>query len=130
MVKWSDDYLIGIEEIDNQHKKLFEITDEALNLLKDDLRVDKYDEIASILEELKSYAKYHFKSEEEYMLSIGYKRYFSQKVDHDDFIEKINNIDLNKVDENQEEYLMSIVEFAVQWISDHIIQKDKLITRP
>jgi len=130
MVKWSDDYLIGIEEIDNQHKKLFEITDEAFNLLKDGLRVDKYDEIVSILEELKSYAKYHFKSEEEYMLSIGYKRYFSQKVDHDDFIEKINGIDLNKVDENQDAYLMSIVEFAVQWISDHIIQKDKLIAKP
>lgn len=130
MIKWSDDYLIGIEEIDNQHKRLFEITDEAFNLLKDDLRVDKYDEIVSILEELKSYTLYHFKSEEEYMLRVGYKRYFSQKVDHDDFIEKINNIDLNKVDEDQNAYLMSIVEFAVQWISDHIIQKDMLIAKP
>lgn len=129
MIKWSDDYLIGIEEIDNQHKKLFEITDEAFNLLKDGFRVDKYDEIVSILEELKSYAIYHFKSEEEYMLKIGYKRYFSQKVEHDDFIEKINNIDLYKVDENQNAYLMSIVEFAVQWISDHIIQKDMLIAK-
>lgn len=129
MIKWSDDYLIGIEEIDNQHKKLFEITDSAFNLLMDDLRVDKYDEIVGIIEELKNYAAYHFKSEEEYMLSRGYKRYFSQKVDHDDFIEKINSFDLNKVDENQNAYLMSIVEFAVQWISNHIIQKDKLIAK-
>ena len=129
MISWNDDYLVGIEEIDNQHKKLFEITDVAFNLLKDGFRMDKYDEIASILEELRSYAIYHFKSEEEYMLSIGYKKYFSQKVDHDDFIQKINGIDLNKVDENQDAYLMSIVEFAVEWISEHIIQKDKLIAQ-
>jgi len=127
MIKWSDDYLIGIEEIDNQHKKLFEIADRAVELLKNEYYIDKYDRIVEIIDELRDYYSYHFNYEEKYMLSIGYKRYFSQKVDHDDFIEKIRAIDLNEMDENQDEYLMSIIDFMIEWITDHIIQKDKLI---
>lgn len=130
MIKWSDDYLIGIEQIDNQHKKLFEIAGRAVDLLKNEFYTDKYDRIVEIINELRNYYSYHFTYEEKYMLSIGYKRYFSQKVDHDDFIEKIRAIDLNEVDENQDEYLMSIIDFMIEWITNHILQKDKLITQP
>lgn len=128
MLKWKEDYLIGVEEIDKQHEKLFEIAGRAYDLLKNDMYIDKYDKIIQILDELKDYAAYHFKSEEEYMLSIGYKRYFSQKVAHDEFIHKIQNIDLNKVDADQNAYLLSILEFIVNWVSEHIILNDKLIT--
>lgn len=128
MLKWKDDYLIGIEAIDNQHKKLFEIAERAYDLLKNDMYIDKYDKIVEILDELKDYTAYHFKYEEEYMLSIKYKRYFSQKVAHDDFINKIQNIDLNKIDTDQDAYLLSILDFIINWISEHIIRTDKLIT--
>jgi hemerythrin len=128
MLKWKNDYLIGVIEIDKQHEKLFEIGERAYELLKNDMYVDKYDRIVEVLNELKDYAVFHFKSEEEYMLSIGYKKFFSHKIEHDEFIKKVNNVDLNKVDENQDEYLLSIIEFVINWTSDHILQKDKLIT--
>jgi hemerythrin len=128
MLKWKNDYLIGVIEIDKQHAKLFEIGERAYELLKNDMYVDKYDRIVEVLNELKDYAVFHFKSEEEYMLSIGYKKFFSHKIEHDEFIKKVNNVDLNKVDENQDEYLLSIIEFVINWTSDHILQKDKLIT--
>ena len=41
--------------------------------------------------------------EEEYMESINYKRIFTQKIDHANFIKKIYEMDLNKVDEDQDE---------------------------
>lgn len=61
------------------------------------------------------------------MQSIGYKKYFTHKVEHDDFIDKINHVDFNKVDENQDAYLLDILEFVVKWIDEHIREKDKLI---
>lgn len=127
MIKWKDEYLIGIENIDEQHKKLFEIAGRAFELLKNDMYVDKYDRIVAVLGELKDYTVYHFKSEEEYMLSIGYKRFLSQKADHEEFIEKITSIDLKKIDVDQNAYLLSILEFIVNWTSEHILLKDKLI---
>lgn len=127
MLRWKDDYLIGVEEIDNQHKKLFEIGEKAYDLLKNDMMIDKYDRIIEVLNELKEYAVFHFKSEEEYMLSINYKRFFSHKIEHDKFIKTVSDVDLNKVDEDQNAYLLSILEFVVNWTGEHILQNDKLI---
>lgn len=127
MLKWKDEYVIGIDIIDEQHKMLFEIAQKAYELLTNDIYVDKYDRILNVIGELKDYAIYHFKCEEEYMLKIGYKRFLSQKVEHDEFIKKVNDIDFNKIDENQDAYLLSILDFIVDWTSEHILQKDKLI---
>lgn len=128
MITWKDDYKIGIDLIDEQHQKLFEITSRAYGLLKNNFRMDKYDQIVEIIEELKEYTAYHFKTEEDYMQSIGYKRFFSQKVQHTDFIKKINEIDLKKVDDKQGEHLLDILDFVVNWIEKHILGQDKLIS--
>jgi len=127
MIKWKDEYKIGIAEIDEQHKKIFDIANEAYELLKDEFSYDKYDRIIELLEELKNYAKFHFSYEEDYMLSIKYKGYFSQKVAHDNFVEKINSYDLNDIDENQDQYILEILDFVVDWISQHILVSDKQI---
>lgn len=127
MLKWNDDYLIGVEDIDVQHKKLFEIAGRAYELLKNDFYIDKYDKIIEIIEELKDYAVYHFNYEEKYMLSKGYKKFISHKALHDEFIEKVQNTDLNKIDVDQNEYLLTILEFIVNWTKEHILDKDKQI---
>lgn len=127
MLNWKEEYLIGVEEIDKQHEKLFEIGGRAFDLLKNDMYIDKYDKIIEVINELKNYAIFHFKSEEDYMLSIGYKRFFAQKVEHDDFLKKVSSIDLNKIDENQDAELLSIIEFVIDWTAEHILKSDKLI---
>ena len=76
MVKWKDEYLIGVPEIDEQHKRLFEIAEKAYDVLQDDYIIDKYDGIVQIIDELKDYAVYHFRSEEEYLTKINYKSFF------------------------------------------------------
>lgn len=125
MIKWKDEYSVGVEQIDNQHRRLFEIAGRAYNLLKEKLLVDKYDQIAAILQELKDYAVYHFDWEEEYMRSIGYRKYLSHKVIHDDFIERINAIVLEQVDTDQDKHLLDILDFVVSWIDGHILGQDK-----
>lgn len=127
MIQWKESYRLGIEEIDNQHKKLFEIANRAYELLKNEMLVDKYDHIVSIIEELRDYAKYHFQYEEDYMEKINYRKRLSHKVIHNDFVEKMNEINLDQVDENQDQYLMNILDFVVQWIEQHILGTDKLI---
>lgn len=129
MIKWKDDYKIGVEQIDKQHQKLFEIANEAYNLLKNDFCYDKFDQIIQILAELRDYAIYHFQSEENYMLSIGYKSYPLQKAAHDSFVEKLNAVNLDSIDENQNQYILELLDFIINWISDHILGADKLITQ-
>ena len=103
MYEMKPEYYTGIAQIDEEHKKLFEIADEAYELYKNEFIPDKYDHIAKILNELRDYTKIHFQHEEEYMKSINYKGMFMQKVQHDQFCQKLDELDLEHLDENSEE---------------------------
>ncbi len=127
MVKWEDKYSLGVESIDEQHKELFQIANRIYELLKNEMILDKYDHIMEIIDELKNYTVDHFKGEEEYMKSIGYKKFLSHKVAHTDFLDKMENIDVNKIDNGHNEYLLSILDFVCLWLVEHILKEDKLI---
>ncbi|AGF54496.1 hemerythrin [Clostridium saccharoperbutylacetonicum] len=127
MYEMKEEYKIGVEHIDEQHKKLFDLADKAYMLLKDAFTIDKYDKIIEIITELKEYTIFHFKSEEEYMESINYKRMFTQKIEHDKFIKELEAIDLNHIDQNQDESLLKLLDFLNEWLTEHILKNDKLI---
>jgi hemerythrin len=127
MIEWKDEYAIGIKEIDEQHEKLFEIAGRMFALLRNDLLMDKYDSIIEIIDELKDYTRYHFEAEEAYMEKIGYRKFLSQKVTHKDFLDKMDEIDLQRIDNGQNQYLMDILNFVLDWLVEHILKEDKLI---
>lgn len=127
MYRMKSEYIIGIEEIDQQHERLFEIIDELDKLLKNTMIADKYDYIVKILNELKEYAKMHFTQEEEYMESIGYKKLFTQKVEHQYFINKLEEIKIRDLDDEQILVMLDMMNFLYDWLVEHILEKDKLI---
>ena len=129
MYEMKEEYKIGVEHIDEQHKKLFELADKAYMLLKDEFALDKYDKIVEIIEELKEYTIFHFKSEEEYMESINYKRLFTQKIEHEKFVKTLEETDLRNIDQNQDESLVKILNFLNDWLIEHILKTDKLIVQ-
>jgi len=128
MLVWKDEYSIGVDHIDKQHQRLFEIGNDIYNMLENYLLEDKYDKIMAIIQELKEYAKYHFKAEEEYMMQIKSPKFFRQKVAHDDFVSKIEEVQLQDIDQDQDKYIRELLEFVFTWIIEHIIIEDKLIT--
>ena len=111
MYEMKPEYYTGIAQIDEEHKKLFEIADEAYELYKNEFIPDKYDHIAKILNELRDYTKIHFQHEEEYMKSINYKGMFMQKVQHDQFCQKLDELDLEHLDENSDEVIQEVLTF-------------------
>lgn len=127
MYEMKENYYIGIESIDKEHEKLFAIAESAYQLLQNEFIVDKFDGIHTIFEELKEYAKKHFTDEEEYMESINYKRLFMQKVQHQEFINKLEEIDINEMDENPENTIRDFLTFLTDWLINHILNVDMLI---
>lgn len=69
MYEFKDEFLTGIEQIDNEHRKLFALADELYALKCEEFIPDKYDNIREILTELKNYTITHFEHEEAYMES-------------------------------------------------------------
>lgn len=127
MIQWKDEYSVGIDFVDEQHQQLFVIANKIYELLNNHLVLDKYDRIVEIIEELKDYTRYHFNAEEEHMKSIGYRKFLSQKVAHTEFLEKMDAIDLARIDDGQNEYLHEILNFVMDWLVYHILKQDKLI---
>lgn len=127
---FSNDYLTGIEIIDQEHRKLFALVNDVHDLLHDKLIFDKYDEIMRILTELRNYTEMHFHDEEAYMEQIKYPGLDAQRYAHNAFIEKLVNIDfseLDSMDENQQEYLQDVLDFLAKWLVNHILKMDKQI---
>ena len=61
------------------------------------------------------------------MESIGYEGIEAQKHAHLAFVEKLNEINLDDMDDNQQQYLEELVEFLLGWLSNHILKMDKRI---
>ena len=105
------EYYIGIDMIDEEHKQLFKYADEAYELLHDEYTPDKYDRIDIILEKLRDYTVKHFTDEEQYMESINYKKLFTQKVQHQEFIHIKVTEQHNDEVEDQDEQIMGTLKY-------------------
>ena len=127
MYKMKKEFLTGIKQIDEQHERLFEIANETYHLLQNEFKIDKYDEVLNLIDELKEYTRFHFKEEEEYMESINYKRRFTQKIEHDAFIKRMDEFKLDEIDNNPDESIEQILNFLNMWLIDHILHNDMLI---
>lgn len=125
--EFTSKYYTGIELIDDEHRKLFEIIGEANNLINNNFIPDKYDNITDIIAKLTEYTKFHFSDEEQYMEKINYEGLAAQKRAHTAFISKLETIELEDYNENQHEILIELMDFLFNWLINHILKMDKQI---
>ena len=127
---FTDKYRTGIELVDDEHKRLFEIIKDTNDVIHTELLHDKYDEIMRLLAELREYTEVHFSDEEAMMERIHYPDIDAQKRAHSAFVGRLVEIDLSELDamdDNQEEYLQDLIQFLLSWLSNHILGMDKKI---
>ena len=89
MYEFTEDCMIHIEEIDNEHRRLFQMINEAINLANTTTDVTPI--VDSLLTNLKDYAATHFAHEEAYMESIQDPELPMQRKEHAAFTKKMNS---------------------------------------
>ncbi len=127
---FTDRFKTGIALVDDEHRTLFEIIKETNDLICAELLHDKYDKIMELLEKLRDYTEFHFHDEETLMERIGYPELEAQKRAHAVFIERLVDIDLDtldSIDNDQQAYLLDLINFLIGWLSNHILGSDKKI---
>lgn len=127
MYEFKEEFATGIEQIDAEHKRLFEIAEELYQLKQEEFIPDKYDNIKAILEQLRDYTLTHFEHEEAYMEQIGYKRMFTQKIQHDALRSQISEWNIEELDDSQDEAIDEMLRVVTDWLVNHILNQDKLI---
>lgn len=124
---FTERFKTGIDLVDEEHKVLFDIIGKIYKTIETELVHDKFDAIMDIVDELKEYTRVHFADEENYMREIGYEGLAQQEILHQNFIDKLNELDLDDIDDHQEAYLYEFLGFLQNWLINHILKVDKLI---
>jgi hemerythrin-like metal-binding protein len=120
---WSDKYVIGIDEIDEQHKEIIDM----LNRMRDALpKKDAANDVAETITALAIYAKVHFKTEEAFMARIAYPYLERQKRAHAEMLQKIQSMLIN-MKRGDTPSAREMLAFLKQWLVGHIEKEDLLI---
>lgn len=123
MFNWSNGFSVNIPQIDQQHQTLFRIGKKVylLNQSKDS---DHFDELVSTLQELSDYAKFHFKEEEALLEQYEFGDLHNHKKEHQKFIDYLENITVEDLDQNQLTAIDDLIKFIASWILNHISKSD------
>lgn len=121
------EYRVGIPLLDRQHETLFRLLKELDRLVNATYLSDKYGKVAEALEEFKVQITTHFRDEENYMKSIGYKDLAEEQRSHRAFLNQVAEIGTDELCSSQQTYLAEMVEYFRDWLIYHIQKEDKKI---
>jgi hemerythrin-like metal-binding protein len=122
-MQWNSTFSIGVEKIDGQHKRLFELA----TLLEQELSGQQAAKsVGKALKFLVDYTIYHFKDEESLMAQINYPELDAHQALHKQLIEKVRAILLD-VRAGRLPTVADLTSFLFQWIVEHIEQEDKKV---
>ena len=124
IISWSDSFSTGIELIDNQHKRLVELTNQlyqACRLGGEALDTAFKDTMSRVVE----YVRLHFTTEQEMLKRINYPNYTEHKGEHDSLIKMV--LETTKDYGDRKKFVPNnFVRFLKDWIVGHIAHSDKL----
>jgi len=121
LVEWNATFSVGIQKIDDQHKKFFSI----LNILYDAIMQGKGEVVVGqVLKELQQYVIFHFQSEESWMELYHYPDIDNHKLEHQDGAKKLNKFVL-EYERGQNIVDIKLLVFLSDWLQNHILQVDR-----
>lgn len=123
-VNWDDSYLLGITEIDDQHKKLLTVANELYEITTGPQDAYKL-KMSAALKKLADYTVYHFSSEEEYMRKCGYGGTATHKMAHDNFINEVKH-QMAQLSADNIEGGERFYAYVARWVLNHIAKADKV----
>ncbi len=120
-VEWKDDYSVGIDSIDQQHKKLLNLINQ-LQTAVDYSTGEQFEREA--LDELVDYTKTHFTYEEGLMRDNDYPDFEPHKAQHEKMFEKVREV-LAEYEQDQDTAMANAAEYLKDWLINHINGTDK-----
>jgi len=120
-IYWSEAISLGNEEVDNQHKKLFELTNELIKHADADAHSEIINET---LYELLQYVDTHFSDEEALMESINYPKLEEHKKLHRSFTKQIAMF-CRDVVQGKATIAEELLAYLSHWLQHHTSQADQ-----
>jgi len=124
-IEWSDDFLIGIDALDYEHRSLIE----DINLLHQELCDHVAEsEVKGTLGEIHARMQAHFALEEHFMLDHDHPLYDEHKAEHDELLDEYTEFMSRFVCNGSASDCHKAEQLISNWIVAHIIDSDKKIS--
>jgi hemerythrin len=120
LIEWTEDFSVGVVEIDNQHKKLVKMINELHQAMK---QGKGNSHAGDIINQLVDYSIYHFQTEEKYFDKFDYPQTEKHKKIHTDFV-NIVSFFKNEFKNNEVMLTIDILNFLSSWLRKHILGDD------
>ena len=124
-VAWSEIYSLGNEQLDTQHKQLFEFVSNLVAACIDGSSTEKLNET---LDFLVNYTVRHFSDEEALQVKYNFPEYEQHKKMHEDFKTTVTEL-VGRFNNSASptELNNDINKIVVRWLVTHIQREDKKI---
>ena len=125
-IAWRPDFATGVAIMDDQHKVLIKMLNDANAQLTDSSPLKDFEKI---VQGLLNYAGYHFKTEEDLMAEHGYNQARGAPAvehikQHKGFAEKVVATQ-EQIKAGKRIPKKDLVSFLTDWLSNHILHTDK-----
>jgi hemerythrin-like metal-binding protein len=127
LFEWKDEYLLGLESLDFEHKDLFQ----CINDLYEQCGIQaEGDELEDCLGQLHARLAAHFALEESAMREMKNPHYEAHKAEHDRFLEEVTEVVASFRSDSGGEHVEAFAIRVKEWILIHITTTDRqLVTR-
>jgi methyl-accepting chemotaxis protein len=121
LIKWGPEFILGLDSIDNQHKRLVKLINEVFAEFGSS---NNRKTVKRIIDELVEYTVYHFGHEESLFEKINYKETPEHVAQHKKFVEEIGKFK-REFDNGNAVLSFDIINFLKKWLLNHILHTDK-----
>lgn len=124
---WKDDYEIGVELVDKQHKELFKRLGDFIQTVRsDEEKEKKKEEVEKTLNFMGEYVTTHFDAEEALQKRYDYPDFEEHHKIHEDFKSEIAEFQEEyKKNEYDEDFVMEFSGRLLTWLINHVASTDQ-----
>ncbi len=117
---WTDEFSVGIDFMDEQHKQLVGIINRLIRAKSANVNSE---EISDILTELTNYVRYHFTEEEAMLERYGFPDLEKHRKDHVALAEQLYSL-VFKTMNSDECVPADLLRLLLEWLKGHILHDD------
>lgn len=117
LMQWDDTMSVGVEELDDQHKQIINIINDAYEAIQ------KHDEhrMPELIDKMQEYSSVHFATEEKYLKKYNFPELQGHKFLHVKFNRDVAEFRKNLFETTN---FSQIFVYLSRWLTNHIMEED------
>jgi hemerythrin len=120
-LQWSEEFAVGVESIDREHRALFDLFND---LHRGILRGETQSLTAEKLVRLVQYTREHFADEERLMAESGYPKLEEHRASHRSLTVQVEAM-MADLERSQAVMNLPALKFLNEWVTQHILKEDR-----